>query len=87
MAENVEKSLREKYAETREKLAEADAQVRNSQAEVKQLQMELSHSKKMCGDFINERDKLRDNLNADIQSELNVLNERHKQEMDQLQKR
>ncbi|EDW10659.1 centrosomal protein of 131 kDa isoform X1 [Drosophila mojavensis] len=87
LAENVEKSLREKYAETREKLAEADAQVRNSQAEVKQLQMELSHSKKMCGDFINERDKLRDNLNADIQSELNVLNERHKQEMEQLQKR
>lgn len=87
LAENVEKSLREKYAETRGKLAEADAQVRNCQAEVKQLQLELSHSKKMCGDFINERDKLRDNLNADIQSELGVLNERHKQEMDQLQKR
>ncbi|TDG45283.1 hypothetical protein AWZ03_008252, partial [Drosophila navojoa] len=86
LAENVEKSLREKYADTREKLAEADAQVRNSQAEVKQLQMELSHSKKMCGDFINERDKLRESLNADIQSELNVLNERHKQEMEQLQK-
>ncbi|KMY92580.1 centrosomal protein of 131 kDa isoform X2 [Drosophila simulans] len=87
LAENVEKSLREKYAETRGKLAEADAQVRNSQAEVKQLQLELSHSKKMCGDIIMERDRLRDNLNADIQSELGVLNERHKQEMDQLQKR
>ncbi|EDX06398.1 GD10050 [Drosophila simulans] len=87
LAENVEKSLREKYAETRGKLAEADAQVRKSQAEVKQLQLELSHSKKMCGDIIMERDRLRDNLNADIQSELGVLNERHKQEMDQLQKR
>ncbi|EDW47156.1 GM20578 [Drosophila sechellia] len=87
LAENVEKSLREKYAETRGKLAEADAQVRNSQAEVKQLHLELSHSKKMCGDIIMERDRLRDNLNADIQSELGVLNERHKQEMDQLQKR
>ncbi|XP_017120466.1 centrosomal protein of 131 kDa [Drosophila elegans] len=87
LAENVEKSLREKYAETRGKLAEADAQVRNSQAEVKQLQLELSHSKKMCGDIIMERDRLRDNLNADIQSELGVLSERHKQEMDQLQKR
>ncbi|KAH8254369.1 hypothetical protein KR032_009690, partial [Drosophila birchii] len=87
LAENVEKSLREKYAETRGKLAEADAQVRNSQAEVKQLQLELGHSKKMCGDIISERDRLRDNLNADIQGELAVLTERHKQEMDQLQKR
>ncbi|XP_017012476.3 centrosomal protein of 131 kDa [Drosophila takahashii] len=87
LAESVEKSLREKYAETRGKLAEADAQVRNSQAEVKQLQLELSHSKKMCGDIIMERDRLRDNLNADIQSELGVLSERHKQEMEQLQKR
>ncbi|XP_034650748.1 centrosomal protein of 131 kDa isoform X2 [Drosophila subobscura] len=87
LAESVEKSLREKYAETRGKLAEADAQVRNSQAEVQQLQLELSHSKKMCGDIISERDRLRDNLNADIQSELSVLSERHKQEMEQLQKR
>lgn len=87
LAENVEKSLREKYAETRSKLAESDAQVRNCQAEVQQLQLELSHSKKMCGDFINERDKLRDNLHTDIQNEVAVLNERHKQEMDQLQKR
>ncbi|XP_001360940.2 centrosomal protein of 131 kDa [Drosophila pseudoobscura] len=87
LAESVEKSLREKYAETRSKLAEADAQVRNSQAEVQQLQLELSHSKKMCGDIIGERDKLRENLNADIQSELSVLSERHKQEMEQLQKR
>ncbi|KAH8418595.1 hypothetical protein KR222_003412, partial [Zaprionus bogoriensis] len=87
VAENVEKSLREKYAETRSKLAESDAQVRNCQAEVQQLQLELSHSKKMCGDFINERDKLRDNLHADIQNEVAALNERHKQEMDQLQKR
>ncbi|EDV98126.1 GH22846 [Drosophila grimshawi] len=87
VAENVEKTLREKYAEIRGKLAEADAQVRNGQAEVQQLQLELNHSKKMCGDFINERDKLRDNLNADIQNELGLLNERHKQEMDQLQKR
>ncbi|XP_065719115.2 centrosomal protein of 131 kDa isoform X2 [Drosophila suzukii] len=87
LAESVEKSLREKYAETRGKLAEADAQVRNSQAEVKQLQLELSHSKKMCGDIIMERDRLRENLNADIQNELGVLSERHKQEMEQLQKR
>lgn len=87
LAENVEKSLREKYAETRTKLAESDAQVRNCQAEVQQLQLELSHSKKMCGDFINERDKLRDNLHTDIQNEVALLNERHKQEMDQLQKR
>ncbi|KAH8375391.1 hypothetical protein KR200_003322, partial [Drosophila serrata] len=87
LAESVEKSLREKYAETRGKLAEADAQVRNSQAEVQQLQLELGHSKKMCGDIISERDRLRDNLNADIQGELAVLTERHKQEMDQLQKR
>ncbi|KAH8345493.1 hypothetical protein KR084_005222, partial [Drosophila pseudotakahashii] len=87
LAESVEKSLREKYAETRGKLAEADAQVRNSQAEVKQLQLELSHSKKMCGDILMERDRLRDSLNADIQSELGVLSERHKQEMEQLQKR
>ncbi|KAH8270754.1 hypothetical protein KR018_000201 [Drosophila ironensis] len=87
LAESVEKSLREKYAETRGKLAEADAQVRNCQAEVKQLQLELGHSKKMCGDIIHERDKLRDNLNADIQSELGVLNERHKLEMEELQKR
>lgn len=83
----MEKSLREKYAETRSKLAESDAQVRNCQAEVQQLQLELSHSKKMCGDFINERDKLRDNLHTDIQNEVSLLNERHKQEMDQLQKR
>ncbi|XP_017045402.1 centrosomal protein of 131 kDa [Drosophila ficusphila] len=87
LAESVEKSLREKYAETRGKLAEADAQVRNSQAEVQQLQLELGHSKKMCGDIIMERDRLRENLNADIQSELGVLSERHKQEMEQLQKR
>lgn len=87
LAENVEKSLREKYAETRTKLAESDAQVRNCQAEVQQLQLELSHSKKMCGDFINERDKLRDNLHTEIQNEVAMLNERHKQEMDQLQKR
>jgi len=87
LAESVEKSLREKYAETRGKLAEADAQVRNSQAEVKQLQLELSHSKKMCGDIIMERDRLRENLNSDIQNELGVLSERHKQEMEQLQKR
>ncbi|XP_034478866.1 centrosomal protein of 131 kDa isoform X2 [Drosophila innubila] len=87
VAENVEKSLREKYAEIREKLAESDAQVRNSQAELKQLQLELGHSKKMCGDIINERDKLRENLNTDIQNEVGLLNERHKQEMEQLQKR
>lgn len=87
VAENVEKSLREKYAEIRGKLAESDAQVRNSQAEVKQLQLELGHSKKMCGDIINERDKLRDNLTTDVQNEVGLLNERHKQEMEQLQKR
>ncbi|KAH8297358.1 hypothetical protein KR044_010748, partial [Drosophila immigrans] len=87
MAENVEKSLREKYAEIRGKLAESDAQVRNSQAEVQQLHLELGHSKKMCGDIINERDKLRDNINTDIQNEVGLLNERHKQEMEQLQKR
>ncbi|XP_062128411.1 centrosomal protein of 131 kDa isoform X1 [Drosophila sulfurigaster albostrigata] len=87
LAENVEKSLREKYAEIRGKLAESDAQVRNSQAEVQQLHLELGHSKKMCGDIINERDKLRDNLNTDIQNEVALLNERHKQEMEQLQKR
>lgn len=45
--ESVEKSLREKYAETRSKLAESDAQARNFQAEIKQLQMELDHSKKV----------------------------------------
>ncbi|KAL7736764.1 hypothetical protein ACLKA6_015615 [Drosophila palustris] len=87
VAENVEKSLREKYAEIRGNLAESDAQVRNFQAEVKQLQLELSHSKKMCGDIISERDKLRENLNTDIQNEVGLLNERHKQEMEQLQKR
>lgn len=45
--EQVEKSVREKYAETRNKLAESDAQLRNFQAEIKQLQMELDHSKKV----------------------------------------
>lgn len=45
--ERVEKSVREKYAETRNKLAESDAQARNFQAEIKQLQLELEHSKKV----------------------------------------
>ncbi|XP_030381509.1 centrosomal protein of 131 kDa isoform X2 [Scaptodrosophila lebanonensis] len=87
VAESVEKSLREKYAEIRGKLAEAEAEVRNCQAEVKQLQLELGHSKKMCGDILSDRDKLRENLSTDIQNELGAVNERHKQEMEQLQKR
>ena len=46
-AENMEKSLREKYTDMRNKLAESDAQVKNQQAEMKQLQIELEHSKKV----------------------------------------
>lgn len=48
--DGVEKSLREKFADTRNKLAESDAQNRNFQAELKQMQIELEHSKKV---FVN----------------------------------
>ncbi|XP_012162496.1 centrosomal protein of 131 kDa [Ceratitis capitata] len=87
LVENAERSLREKYAETRSALAEADAQVRNSEAEIKQLRMELEHSKKMCNDFISERDQLRDNLRNEMQSEAAAIKSERDNEIQKIHKR
>ncbi|XP_023296263.2 centrosomal protein of 131 kDa isoform X1 [Lucilia cuprina] len=85
--ESVEKSVREKYAETRSKLAESDAQARNFQAEIKQLQLELEHSKKMCSEYLTERDQLRENLRSEIQNEVQSLKLERDQEIQKIHKR
>ncbi|TMW52960.1 hypothetical protein DOY81_001993 [Sarcophaga bullata] len=85
--ESVEKSVREKYAETRNKLAESDAQARNFQAEIKQLQLELEHSKKMCSEFLTERDQLRESLRSEIQNEVQALKQERDQEIQKIHKR
>ncbi|XP_067633573.1 centrosomal protein of 131 kDa [Eurosta solidaginis] len=87
LAENAERLLREKYTETRCNLAEADAKVRNSEAEIKQLQMELEHSKKMCNEFIAERDQLRDNLRNEVQSEVSAIKLERDNEIQKIHKR
>uniref|UniRef100_A0A0K8V8E0 5-azacytidine-induced protein 1 n=1 Tax=Bactrocera latifrons TaxID=174628 RepID=A0A0K8V8E0_BACLA len=87
LIENAERSLREKYTDTRSSLAEADAKVRNSEAEIKQLQMELEHSKKMCNDFLAERDQLRDNLRNEVQSEVAVIKSERDTEIQKIHKR
>ncbi|XP_014085665.2 centrosomal protein of 131 kDa [Bactrocera oleae] len=87
LVENAERSLREKYTDTRSSLAEADAKVRNSEAEIKQLKMELEHSKKMCNDFLAERDQLRDNLRNEVQSEVAVIKSERDTEIQKIHKR
>ncbi|KAM7343644.1 centrosomal protein dilatory [Cochliomyia hominivorax] len=85
--ELVEKSVREKYAETRNKLAETDAQSRNYQAEIKKLQIELEHTKKMSSEFLMERDQLRENLRSEIQNEVQALKQERDQEIQKIHKR
>ncbi|XP_061393155.1 centrosomal protein of 131 kDa [Musca vetustissima] len=85
--ENLEKSVREKYNDTRSKLAESDAQVRNFQAEVKQLQIELEHSKKMSSELLMERDRLRENLRNEVQSEVQALKMERDEEIQKIHKR
>ncbi|XP_053964329.1 centrosomal protein of 131 kDa [Anastrepha ludens] len=87
LVENAEHLLREKFTETRSSLAEADAQVRNSEAEIKQLKMELEHSKKMCNDFLAERDQLRDNLRNEVQSEVSAIKSERDNEIQKIHKR
>uniref|UniRef100_A0A0A1XT81 5-azacytidine-induced protein 1 n=1 Tax=Zeugodacus cucurbitae TaxID=28588 RepID=A0A0A1XT81_ZEUCU len=87
LVENAERSLREKFTDTRSSLAEADAKVRNSEAEIKQLKMELEHSKKMCNDFLADRDQLRDNLRNEIQSEVAVIKSERDNEIQKIHKR
>ncbi|XP_075167994.1 centrosomal protein dilatory [Haematobia irritans] len=85
--ESVEKSMRDKYNGTRSKLAESDAQNRNFQAEIKQLQIELDHSKKMCSEFLMERDQLRENLRTEIQNEVQALKMERDEEIQKIHKR
>ncbi|XP_017476876.1 PREDICTED: centrosomal protein of 131 kDa [Rhagoletis zephyria] len=87
LVDNAERVLREKFTETRSSLAEADAQVRNSEAEIKQLKMELEHSKKMCNDFLAERDQLRDNLRNEVQSEVSAVKMERDNEIQKIHKR
>uniref|UniRef100_A0A1B0C0L0 5-azacytidine-induced protein 1 n=1 Tax=Glossina palpalis gambiensis TaxID=67801 RepID=A0A1B0C0L0_9MUSC len=86
-AEVVERSVREKYTITRNKLAESDAQVKNLQADIKRMNMELEHSKKMCKDFLNEREQLRENLKSELQGEMQGLKIERDQEIQQIHKR
>uniref|UniRef100_A0A1I8P6U8 Centrosomal protein of 131 kDa n=1 Tax=Stomoxys calcitrans TaxID=35570 RepID=A0A1I8P6U8_STOCA len=85
--ETVEKSMRDKYNATRSKLAESDAQKRNFQAEIKQLQIEFEHSKKMCSEFLMERDQLRENLRNEIQNEVQALKLERDEEIQKIHKR
>ncbi|XP_055372788.1 centrosomal protein of 131 kDa [Condylostylus longicornis] len=76
-AESVEKSLRDKYNETRSRLAESEAMAQNFQAEIKQLQMELEHSKKMNDDFLEMKEKVKENARNDVLTEIaNIKTER-----------
>ncbi|XP_055906450.1 centrosomal protein of 131 kDa isoform X2 [Eupeodes corollae] len=86
-AETVERNLREKYNETRTRLAESDAQVKNSQAELKQLHIELDHSKKMCNEFLVEREHLRDNVRSEIATEVATLKSERDNEIQKIHKR
>uniref|UniRef100_A0A1A9UD99 5-azacytidine-induced protein 1 n=1 Tax=Glossina austeni TaxID=7395 RepID=A0A1A9UD99_GLOAU len=86
-AEVVEKTVREKYIITRNKLAESDAQLKNLQADIKRMKMELEHSKKMCKDFLNEREQLRENLKSELQGEMQGLKTEREQEIRQIHKR
>uniref|UniRef100_A0A1A9WWU9 Centrosomal protein of 131 kDa n=1 Tax=Glossina brevipalpis TaxID=37001 RepID=A0A1A9WWU9_9MUSC len=86
-AETVEKSIREKFTTTRNKLAESDAQVKNLQADIKQMQMELEHSKKMCKDFLNEREQLREHLKSELQNDMQGFKNERDQEIQQIHKR
>ncbi|XP_055857329.1 centrosomal protein of 131 kDa isoform X2 [Episyrphus balteatus] len=86
-AESVERTLREKFNETRTRLAESDAQLRNSQAELKQLHIELDHSKKMCNEFLTEREQLRDNIRSEIATEVASIKSERDNEIQKIHKR
>lgn len=81
--ESSENSLKEKYIETRTKLGESEASIQNMQATLKQLEMQLNHSKKMCDEFIEEKENLKETARNDVKAELKNL---HKERENEIQR-
>lgn len=81
--ESSENSLKEKYIETRTKLGESEASIQNMQATLKQLEIQLNHSKKMCDEFIEEKENLKETARNDVKAELKNL---HKERENEIQR-
>lgn len=85
--EIAEARAREKYLETRHRLAETEALVQNMQSSIKQLEIELSHSKRMCNEFIMEKDKILDGAKKEIHQEVDTMKKEHGSEIQRIYSR
>ncbi|XP_063708686.1 centrosomal protein of 131 kDa [Culicoides brevitarsis] len=73
--EKQESETKEKYIESKGRLAECEANITNLQATVKQLDTQLTHFKKMCDDFMKEKENVRLEARKEIEKELKTLRE------------
>lgn len=85
--EVAESRSREKYLETRHRLAECDGTMQNMQTTIKQLEIELGHSKKLCNEFITERDKIHERARDETRSEMEAKRKEHEDEIQRIYSR
>lgn len=85
--EVAENKSREKYLETRTRLAESEGSVQNLRTTVKQLEVELSHAKKLCNEFISEKESILDKARADVRSEMENKRKEHEEEIQRIYSR
>uniref|UniRef100_A0A336LTG2 CSON004309 protein n=1 Tax=Culicoides sonorensis TaxID=179676 RepID=A0A336LTG2_CULSO len=73
--EKTEAETKEKYIENKSRLAECEANITNLQATAKQLDTQLSHFKKMCDEFMKEKENMRIEARKEIENELKNMKE------------
>lgn len=78
---------REKYLDTRHRLAETEASLQNMQTTIKQLEIELNHSKKLCNEFIVEKDSIHEKARMDIRLEMDAKRKEHEEEIQRIYSR
>lgn len=85
--EVAESKCREKYLETRHRLAECDGSRQNMQTTIKQLEIELGHSKKLCNEFMLEKDTIYERAREEIRSEMESKRREHEEEIQNIYSR
>lgn len=82
--EVAESRSREKYLETRHRLAECEGTMQNMQTTIKQLDVELSHSKKLCNEFIGEKELVYEKARAEMRTEMEAKRKEHEEEIQRI---
>lgn len=82
-----ESKARQQLMDTRHRLAESEGMTQNMTTTIKQLEVELAHSKKVCNEFIVDRDNVHDRAREEIKSEMQAKRREHEEEVQRIYSR